>query len=145
MFDVLFIVEILNELKTYLTQLNNRQRYYIASRASSKNEIVVVTLSKFFDTDVTVTIKTSTISETFSEIFARSRENISALDSFTSRSNYILKSQDFFEQTTCYNCNEIDHFANNCSHFSKREQRIVRINEIKIDFDSDAKSKSKNE
>ena len=64
MFDVLFIVEILNELKTYLTQLNNRQQYYIASRVSSKNEIVVVTLSKSFDVDTTTAIKTSAISVT---------------------------------------------------------------------------------
>ena len=94
MFDVLFIVEILNELKTYLTQLNNRQRHYIASRASSKNEIVVVTLSKSFDIDIAATTKTPATSETFSEIFARSREDISILDSSAPRSNHILKSQD---------------------------------------------------
>ena len=94
MFDMLSIVETLNELKTYLTQLNNRQRHYIASRASSKNEIVVVTLSKSFDIDIAATTKTPATSETFSEIFARSREDISALNSSASRSNNISKSQD---------------------------------------------------
>ena len=83
--------------------------------------MIVVTLFKFFDADAAATIKTSAISEIFSEIFAWSRENISALNSSASRSNYILKSQDLSKQTTCYNCNEIDYFANNCSHFSKRE------------------------
>ena len=120
-FDVLFIVEILNELKTYLIQLNSRQRHYIASRASSKNEIVVVTLFKSFDINTTITIKTSVILEIFSEIFTRSREDTSVSDNSAPRSNHILKSQNLFEQTTCYNCNEIDHFVSNCSHLSKRE------------------------
>ena len=145
MFDVSSIAETLNELKTYLTQLNNRQRHYIAFRASSKNEIVVATSSKSFD--AAVATKTSVTSETFFETFARSRENISA--TFISRSNSILRLQDLSEQIIYYNCNEVDYFASDCSYFSKarvaKEQRIVRINEVKIDFDSDIESKSKNE
>ena len=145
MFDVSFIAEILNELKIYLTQLNNRQRYYIVSRASSKNEIVVATSFKSFD--AAVATKKVITSKTFFETFTRSRENIST--TFISRSDFISRLQDLFEQTICYNYNEVNYFADDYSHFSKvrvvKEQRITRINKIKIDFDSDIESKSKNE
>ena len=88
MFDILSIVEILKKLKIYLTQLNNRQRYYIVSRVNNKNDIVVATLFKFFDVVIVIS-KISAIFEASSKIFTRSRENI--LTTFISRLNHISK------------------------------------------------------
>lgn len=113
--------------------MNNRQRHFLANRASNKAETVTSEDSSVSD-DSTVTLKSaaniSIRDSTFVTTASNSQRTRNDISVYNSRS-YISILRDISERTICRKCDEVDHYANDCSH--SRINQMTRIHEMSVE------------